>query len=162
MKEEIWKEVPNYECIYQVSNLGNIKRLSSGNIMKQSNTHDGYLCVSLMNNGKRWRPKVHQVVAMAFLGHTPCGMKMVVDHINDNPLDNRVENLQVVTTRYNSNKTQGRYSSKYKGVSWHNSSKKWLSRISINGKCLNLGSFDCELKAHFKYQEALSKTINPL
>jgi len=158
MKEEIWKDVPNYEGIYKVSDLGNIKSLLSNKIMKQSNTNDGYLCISLMNKGKRWRPKIHQIVAMAFLGHIPCGMKMVIDHINDNPLDNRVENLQIVTTRYNSNKTQGKYSSKYKGVSWNCSRLKWVARIHINGETKHLGAFVNEYDAHLAYENEL-KTI---
>ena len=43
-------------------------------------------------------------MAMAFLGHTPDGHKLVVDHINGDRSDNRIENLQVVTSRVNSTK----------------------------------------------------------
>jgi len=38
---------------------------------------------------------------MAFLNHTPCGHKLIVDHINENKLDNRVENLQLITNKQN-------------------------------------------------------------
>jgi hypothetical protein len=95
---------------------------------------------------------------MAFLNHIPSGNKLVIDHRNDNKLDNRLENLQVVTNRFNTCKTRGNYSSKYKGVNWHKHTQKWVSRIIINNKRHSLGYFNCELAAHLAYQNKL-KTI---
>ena len=166
---EIWKDIPNYEGMYQVSNLGRVKSLSrwkiagkssyftKEKIIKNNLTIQGYYQVALCKNSVYWKPKVHQLVAICFLNHTPCGMKMVVDHINDNPLDNRVENLQVVTTRYNTCKTQGKYSSQYKGVNWHKKYQNWSASIFVNGKSKWLGSFKNEYDAHLAYQKALSE-----
>ena len=47
--------------------------------------------------------KVHQLVAMAFLQHVPDGMNLVIDHINGDKQDNRVENLRIVTQKKNTN-----------------------------------------------------------
>jgi hypothetical protein len=169
--EEIWRDIPEYENMYQVSNLGNVKSLSrtikhwrGGNkttkerMLKPTENDRGYKCIILCKKGTIKGFLVHQVVAMAFLNHIPCGHKLVVDHINDNPLDNRLENLQVVTQRENAYKTQGKYSSQYKGVSWNIGIKKWVANIWNGNKLINLGSFENEYDAHLKYQETL-KTL---
>jgi len=165
---EIWKDIPNYEGIYQVSNLGNVKSLSRENysgkgmkiskerILKQHLDNRYYYQVKLYKDKKLKTFKVHKLVAMAFLNHTPCGYKLVVDHINDNSLDNRIENLQVVSQRHNAFKTQGKYTSQYKGVLWDKERNKWQAKIYVNGKTKYLGRFDSEYEAHLKYQEALN------
>ncbi len=163
---EEFRDVPGYEGLYQVSNLGNVKSLSrlvkrcgyflcKERILKNGLSKNGYYTVAL--SGKSYY--VHKLVAMTFLNHKPCGYKLVIDHINDNQLDNRVENLQLVTQRENVCKTQGRYSSKYKGVNWHKDHKKWMCSIYMNGKKKHLGYFDCELKAHLVYQNKLKEII---
>lgn len=100
MQEEIWKDVPSYEGLYEVSSLGNIKSLRRNKILYPSKEH-GYLKTSLRKDGKQRHFSIHQLVAMAFLGHEPCGHKVVVDHINENKLDNRIENLQIITNKEN-------------------------------------------------------------
>ena len=114
---EIYKNVTGYEGIYQVSNLGNVKSLErkvigkldsirtlKEKVLKNNLNKKGYYLVGLMKDNKQATKKVHQLVAIAFLGHTPCGMKLVVDHIDNNPLNNRVDNLQIITQRENSTK----------------------------------------------------------
>lgn len=169
MENEIWKDVPTYEGIYQVSNLGNVKSLSrlkfsygffrkqNERILKPATDKKGYLICVLCKNTHRKTIKVHQLVAMAFLNHIPCGMVLVVDHINDVKTDNRVKNLQIITNRDNSFKTQGRYSSKYKGVCLDKTSKKWESKIQIKGKTTYLGSFTTEQEASEAYQNKLKE-----
>jgi hypothetical protein len=159
--EEIWKDVPDYEGLYQVSNLGRVRSLprqlcgKNVKIRKLQNDYKGYRVVDLYCNKIRKIKKVHQLVAMAFLGHKPCGMYLIIDHINDNKLDNRVENLQIVTPRYNARKTQGKYSSQYKGVSWSKSKKKFQASIFEKNKSIFLGLFENEYDAHLAYQNAL-------
>ena len=160
LRKEIWKDIPGYDGLYQVSNLGRVKSLSYNGTKKekilkaQSNTGT-YLHVNL----KRKTIQVHQLVAMTFLGHIPCGYKLVVDHINDIRTDNRVENLQIVTARFNTCKTRGKYSSKYKGVSFEKRNSKWRARIEVNGRTINLGYFNCELSAHLSYQNKLKQIL---
>ena len=73
---------------------------------------------------------------------------LCVDHINRNPLDNRRINLRFVSKLQNSrNRTKKlNTSSQYIGV-YLSKSNKWISRISINNKNINLGSFKCEVEA---------------
>jgi hypothetical protein len=160
---EIWKPIPNYEGLYEVSNLGSVKSLRNDKfkkekILKQGVNGRGYFHVRLYINGISKTRKTHQLVAESFLNHKPDGtQKLVVDHINDNPKDNRLVNLQVVTGRFNCKKTQGKYSSKYKGVCWDKSRNKWMAQIKINGKKKHLGLFKCELPAHLAYQNKLKE-----
>lgn len=172
MQNEIWKDIPNYEGMYQVSNLGRVKSLSrlksnrNGSYLSKEKVLKPYLTgnyikyktVKLGLKGKNF--KIHQLVAMAFLNHTPCGYKLVVDHKNDNPLDNRLENLQVVTQRHNTCKSQGRYLSQYKGVTWCKTRKKWVAKIRIGNKHINLGRFTDEYEAYLAYQNKLKEIEN--
>ena len=170
--EEIWKDVPNYEGIYQVSNLGNVKslqrfKISGGNKVsvkqrvlkgrKSGHKRCVYLAVALCDNTHRKQYKIHVLVAMAFFNHTPCGHKLVVDHINDNKLDNRLENLQLISQRENAYKTQGNYTSQYKGVSMCKIKNKWRARIRIQGKEVLIGYYLSEYDAHLSYQNKLKQ-----
>jgi hypothetical protein len=83
-------------------------------------------------------------------------MTLVVDHINNNQLDNRVDNLQITTQKENSLKSHRKYSSKYVGVSWDKRQYKWMSQIRINGKLNFLGRFVNEQEASQAYQNRLA------
>lgn len=166
---EIWKDIPGYEGLYQVSNLGNVKSLPrlvkrkglvllKEKILSPGISSGGYFTVSLCINNKAKTKTIHKLVAITFLGHIPCGYELVIDHINNDKLDNRVENLQVVTHRFNVYKTKKTFSSKHKGVHWNKETKKWRSMININGKNVFLGGFTNEEEAHEAYQNKL-KTI---
>ena len=157
--KEIWKDVVGYEGRYLISNTGKLKSIikNKEKLLKGNLSSKGYIQYTL-----NWKLKknpngyrAHQLVAQAFLGHKPDGMNFVIDHINDNKLDNRIENLQIVSQRFNSCKTQGKYSSQYKGVCWEKNKKKWGSSIRINGKSKHLGYFIDEYEAHLTYQNAL-------
>lgn len=156
---EIWKTIKDYEGLYEVSNLGRVKSLRRNKVMNVFFDSRKYIIVSLRKDSIRKTFRVHSLVAESFLNHVRNGrMDLVIDHINDNPSDNRLENLQIITQRENTCKTQGRYTSKYKGVCWYSRDKRWVSRIYIDKKTIVLGYFKCELAAHQAYQNKL-KTI---
>jgi hypothetical protein len=161
---EIWKDIPDYEGLYQVSNIGRVRRYVKSKKLYKLNIltidNRGYYHKGLCKNGSKKIFSVHQLVAKAFLNHKPNGMNLVIDHINDNKLDNRVENLQIVTQRFNARKTQGNYSSNYKGVYWNKNQKKWHSQIRINGEKKYLGRFENEYDAHLAYEKALKELVN--
>ena len=154
---EIYKDVVGYEGVYQVSNLGNVKSFRYGKErqMKQSKDSSGYLVIGIrLNNVPKIR-RVHQLVAESFLNHTRCGYKLVVNHIDFNKTNNKLDNLEIVTQRENSNQKHLKSSSKYIGVSWSKSRNKWVALIYLNGKHKNLGRFNDELEASKAYQKAL-------
>ena len=156
--KEIWKDIPNYEGIYQASSLGRIKSLNLKNkkppiIRKLRLTMFGYQKVDLSKNGSKKYYQVHQLIAMTFLNHKPCKHKMVVDHINEIRTDNRLENLQIVTSRFNVSKAMKNKSSKYTGVSWYKKYDCWVSKIHYKGKQLHLGYFKDEYEAYLAYKK---------
>jgi len=163
---EVWKDIPEYEGLYQVSNLGNVKsldRVSSkgrkvkGKVLKGAICGSPYFRVGLYKDNKMKLKNIHQLVAIAFLKHTPCGHKLVVNHIDINPKNNNLYNLEVITQRENSNKKHIKSSSKYVGVCWDKNRQKWKSAITIDGKTKYLGVFTDEKEAAQVYQNELNK-----
>jgi len=156
--KEIYKDIEGYEG-YQVSDLGNVKSFKGKKekVLKSGVNGRGYLNVNLSKNGKTKNFSVHQLVAMAFLNHVPNGNKgLVCDHIDNDKLNNRLDNLQLISQRLNLSKDKKNCSSSYTGVCWHKRDNKWLSSITINGKLKHLGCFTNELDAHNEYQKALN------
>ena len=83
----------------------------------------------------------------------PAGQEL--DHINGDPLDNRIENLRVVTHQQNScNRKSQCGSSRYKGACWHKAKGKWHASIMHNGKRIHLGYFANEIEAAKAYDTA--------
>lgn len=101
--EEIWKAIPGYEGIYEVSDQGNVRRLAGRRIggawikahpMKLTKMKIGYLMVGLWNVVQTKRT-VHSLVAEVFLGPLQDGH--TVNHLNGVKTDNRLENLEYCT-----------------------------------------------------------------
>ena len=163
---EVWRDIPNYEGFYQVSNLGNVKSLDridirgrklKGKLLKYSLATNGYFVVELNKNGKAKTITIHKLVSYAFLNHKPCGYKLVVNHIDINRQNNNLYNLEITTSRENTNRKHIKSSSKYVGVSWNKKNRKWMSNIVINGKKKYLGLFTDEKEAAQAYQKELTK-----
>jgi hypothetical protein len=156
---EIFKDIPGYEGIYQVSNLGNVKSLKTQKekILKscKSDKSHGYKLVVLRKDSKSKTYTVHQLVAMVFLNHKPCRYKFVINHKDFNRTNNNVNNLEVITMRENSNKKHLKSTSKYTGVSFCKKSKKWISQIYYNNKHIYLGAFNTEKEASIYYKNAI-------
>lgn len=102
MNNEIWKDIKEYEGLYQVSNLGRIKSLKFGKekILKPINHTGGYLCVDLSKNNKRLYVKIHRLVAEAFIPNPENLLQ--VNHKDENKKNNCVDNLEWCTPQYNS------------------------------------------------------------
>lgn len=98
---EIWKDITNYEGLYQVSNTGKIKSFHNDENGKIINPHisRGYAFISLSKNGKRTHYLVHRLVANAFIPN-PNGYKEI-NHIDENKLNNAINNLEWCTREYN-------------------------------------------------------------
>jgi len=149
---EKWKSIVNYPD-YQVSNLGRVKsfRVSkNGKILINSIGNTGYLSVNLCNIIGAKTKRIHKLVAIAFLHHTPNGSNIVVDHIDFNKTNNTVENLRLISSRENGNKKHLSSSSKYVGVSFYKITNKWRAQIRIKEKIKHLGYFNTEEEARNK------------
>ena len=100
---EVWKDIDGYEGLYEVSNLGRVKSLKFGKerILKTDMSPKGYLRVQLWKNNKGIRYLVHRLVAQAFLDNPdnlPC-----INHRDENPSNNNVDNIEWCTHKYNIN-----------------------------------------------------------
>ena len=120
---ELWKDVKGYEGLYQVSNFGNIKGLAKKhghsnrkeNIIKQFKNKNGYYKVVLSKNGKQKNIEVQRIVAEAFLNkknyksylnedRTKIDInKLQVNHIDEDKSNNKVNNLEWCSHKYNVN-----------------------------------------------------------
>jgi hypothetical protein len=110
MTEE-WRDVPEFEGIYQASSLGRIRSLSrkipfkhsyrwqKGRILSPSKNNKGYFCFKLCKNGEQFPTMVHQVVARTFIGEKPEGRE--VAHKDGNPANNAADNLKYKTPSEN-------------------------------------------------------------
>ena len=104
VNEEIWKDIKNFEGIYQISNLGqvkaiNYKKTGKKRILKQADNGYGYKTVHLTNNGKGKMFTVHRLVAETFIPNT--SNKPIINHIDGNKSNNKVENLEWCTYKEN-------------------------------------------------------------
>jgi len=121
---------------------------------KNSNTFYALRNGPRREDGKRRAIHMHRVVL-------PVPEEMVVDHINHNGLDNRRANLRAATIAENRRnwrkRRKGMYTSRYKGVWWNKSSKKWVSTLGVDGVKKYLGRFEDEIEAAKVYDEAARK-----
>lgn len=170
---EEWRDIPEYEDYYQVSNLGNVRSLDRwvvySNGRKQfykgraieGYVNKGYRKTGLSKDNTARTYSFSQLVAMAFLGHELNGNTLVVDHINGDKSDDRLENLRIVTNRTNVTTCfradRKSLSSRYEGVIWRGDRSKWQVKIQFNKKTIYLGYFTDEFKAAKAYQSALSE-----
>jgi len=95
MKEE-WRDITEYEGVYQISNLGRVRRIlassgTSGGLLSPT-LRNGYPVVGLTYEGKRQFPYVHNLVAAAFLGDRPRGWQ--VHHKDGNRGNPELDNLE--------------------------------------------------------------------
>lgn len=98
--KEIWKPLPikTLSEKYQVSNLGNIRNVTTKNVLKPS-IRSKYKSVFCSINNTRYSPKIHRMVALAFIPNP--AKKRVVNHINGDRMDNRAVNLEWCTDSRN-------------------------------------------------------------
>lgn len=98
---------------------------------------------------------LHQIIAETFLNHTPCGHKIVVDHIDNNPQNNRLDNLQLISHRENLLKDKKNKTSKYRGVSKDYKTSRYRTQVCLGGKTYYLGLYNTEDEAYIAYIDAL-------
>lgn len=99
--QEIWKDIKGYEGLYQVSDLGRVKRVETGRILKGYKITGDYLGVKLCKNNIKSSQKIHRLVAEAFIPNSE--NKPQVNHIDEDKTNNVVSNLEWMTATENNN-----------------------------------------------------------
>lgn len=148
LEGEVWKDVQGYEGLYEISNKGRVKSVKLNSIRKSHLSDRGYQIITLRNKNHTKSVRIHRLVAIHFIPN-PEG-KEQVNHIDFDPYNNCVDNLEWVTNRENSCHSVKRKekSSKYVGVYFSNYSNKWVSRIRFENKRIELGSYPTEQEAY--------------
>jgi hypothetical protein len=152
------RNIKGFDGLYSIDEDGKVYSHISNKYLKPAlnrNENRGLLFVVLVKEKKNHIKYIHKLVAENYLEHVPCGYEVVVDHIDNNKLNNNVNNLQLISNRLNLSKDKKNKTSKYTGVSWNKQKSKWVSQISIGMKKIYLGQFDCELSAYHAYTNKL-------
>lgn len=112
---EVWKDIKDYEGLYQISDFGRVKSLERfvlnvihGKILRKERFLKGFpdtyvhIQISLYKEGKERKKYIHKLVAYYFMGHKTDGTtKKVIDHIDENKKNNREDNLQIISHKEN-------------------------------------------------------------
>jgi len=151
LMEEIWRPLPDFEDLYEVSNFGNVRSYKTGKILKQGITHKGYPCVSISRKQKTYLKTVHRILAVVFLSATD---EHVVNHKDKNKTNNRLDNLELVSTRENVTHYFGRA---MPGAFRLKGSDRWSARATYQGKGLYIGTFKTQREAYDAYCAALEE-----
>lgn len=152
---EIWVLVADTKEKYSVSSFGNILNNFNNTLIKKHIDKHGYEAVGLLIDGRFKTVKVHSIVAKNFIDASYREKGLVVNHIDFNRKNNKLNNIEVVSIRDNSNKKHLKSTSEYVGVHWDNGTKKWKSTITIGRVKKHLGYYDNEKSAFIAYQDAL-------
>ena len=98
---ETFLSVPGYEGLYEVSNLGNVKSLRSGKLMKKSKNNVGYEMLTLTKDKTQKTYLIHRLVALTFIPN-PENLEEI-NHKDEVKTNNCVENLEWCSRDYNLN-----------------------------------------------------------
>ena len=150
--KEIWKAVLGYEGYYEVSNMGNVKSVDrvvvnklgysskrKGKIIKLGVNSMGYYVIDLCKYSVRDRRLVHRLVAKHYMENFEAVPNLEVDHIDQNPKNNLIENLRMSTHSQNLINTGLATKMKSKGVTRVDG--KWLAKIMKDYKPITIGRF---------------------
>ena len=144
-----WRAIKGFESLYEVSSCGDVKSIKHDKLLRgtEHNGKQHYLYVSLCKNGKVVKRLIHRLVAEAFIDNPQ--NKPQVNHIDGNPQNNCVENLEWVT---NAENTQHAYDTKL--------NKLKQLHIEYMGKVKSLRSWCKELGLDYKKTWLRYKRLN--
>lgn len=153
---ETWKTINGFDHPYQVSDRGIIKGKRGEKVGFVGK--DGYEHAWLRKNGKYKNVRIHLLVWEVF-GNKKKENGFVIDHINENKSDNRIENLQLIAFRENVHKSIKLTKSGVIGVFWAKDKQRWSAMISVNNKRKRLGYRKTLAEAKELYEQALNRTL---
>lgn len=178
-QQEIWKDIKDYENLYQVSNYGNVKskgrlvntvynskRKIKGKILKQTIRRNGYCYVTLYNEyGKSTTQSIHRLVANHYIPN-PHNYP-IINHIDCNKKNNKVDNLEWCTQSHNIKEAYrlGREKPQLTNLGKFgkdNKKSKKIKQIDMNNNIINYyyGILEAERKTGINFRNIHSCLIN--
>lgn len=163
---EFWKDINDYEGLYQVSNLGRVKSLTrilkdgrkwEEKIIKPGNNGHGYLQVNLHKNGKQKNFFIHRLVAEAFIPN-PDNLPYV-NHKDEDKTNNLVSNIEWCTHEYNINYgTRNERASKTMSGVYNTKKSKTVLQLRKNGSLVRVWPSASEVERQLQFnQGSISK-----
>lgn len=148
MQREIWKHLTD-NTRYEISTFGRIR--NNKKILKPKITKKGYLEISLWDGKKHYSKRLHRLVAETFIPKLE--NKNIINHIDGNKQNNRVENLEWCTQQEN---IQHAYDNKLKfGVkSEKNVCSKKIEQYSIDNKFVKLWNSSMDIERFYGIDQA--------
>jgi len=146
---EEWKSIIDYDN-YEISNFGNVRNIKTNQLLTPTINNNGYYRINLWKNNKYKTYLIHRLLAIEFIPNP--NNYSLIDHIDRNPLNNKLDNLRWANLSQNNyNRKYNNLTSKYRGVYWDKRKNKWGARISINRKSIFLGRYETEEEGALAY-----------
>ena len=161
--QEIWKDIPGYEGLYQASNLGRIRSLKRNKvrILKPCRNKNGYYMVNLYRNNVSKVSSVHRLVWLVFNGPVPEGLQ--INHRDEDKANNALLNLELVTPSQNVNygtrnkRISEKLGKRIQMLDKNNNTLKTFNSLKEAAQFLNknkntaCSNISCCLHGHIKY-----------
>lgn len=153
---EIWKDIKDYEGLYQVSNYGRVRSIGNGytwktvRILKQTKQKNGYMFVTLYKEGKQKHSYIHRLVAEVFVPN-PYNLPQI-NHKDEDKSNNNFNNLEWCTSKYNNN-----YNNHNTNLS-ESLSKQPIMQYTLNGEFLKewCSSMEIERVKNFSHSNIIA------
>ena len=147
---ECWVDVVGYEGLYKVNPNGDVLSMRTGKLMVAVEDKYGYLNVCLTKDKKSLSKKVHRLVANAFILNPE--NKEQVNHLDENKLNNRVDNLEWVSAKENLN-----YGTRNErvSISKRNTNCKKVLQLDLDGNLIKEWESFCEINRQKGYDTGL-------
>lgn len=162
MTEEVWKPINDFDN-YFISSLGRVKstkykkeRFLKFSYVDRRKGKKLYAKVVLVKGNKLYTKTIHSIIAEIFLNYKyDKNSNKVIDHIDNNSLNNNVDNLQIISCRNNLNKDI-----EFPGAHFNKKSNNWESSIYFENKNVHLGIFKSKEDASNRYIEVFKDIEN--
>lgn len=168
MDEMNSRKIQGFEWLI-ITSSGMVYSTSTSKYVELRINNHGYQYVVIYKGSVKYRLHIHRLVAEHFLENE--NNYPVVDHIDNNRINNNVSNLRWCTYSQNAMNTSKRKQNKsgVVGVSVNRKGNKWYSKITVNGKIINLGTFTniedarlARIEAEKKYFGEFRNNINDI
>lgn len=123
----MWKDIPGIEP-YQISTRGEVKGYG-GKRMKPYLDPHGYYSIRLRKDGKYVKKYIHRLIGECFIENP--GNMAIIDHVNRDKSDNRIENLRWCSITEN-NRNSARHDNDMYGIYWYETRRSYLVKLKLN------------------------------